>query len=527
MAKNIWQRVPLPGIFSRGHTMVPDPKTSKEPVRSLSFPSVLLVAAAAFLLFAVCGARTSYAESNVLEDPFSRFVRIERRISQDATNLTPHLAIVREHADPSIPADVWVPGELLTQMKVPVRLAAEKNAYAIRVEKPAAALGIPALATLAPNALDLRFRARSDDGKLYVNLTGLERVTGLAYAFTPGDVLTVGTLSLMSAYTEPIVRQPVPSAPGGRFNLVWDHVAGDNADLSAEETLPAVSVISPTWFALIDETGRVNSGADVSYVESAHAKGYQVWGLVSNGFNKERTRKFLADRKAQDTFIANMLAHAEIYGLDGINIDFESVDNKDASRLTAFVRRFAQEGRTLGLMFSIDVTVPSKWSACYERGTLAEIVDYMAVMTYDEHWRTSPKAGSTASIPWVSAGLDRTLSEVPPNKLLLGVPFYTREWQETKGKNGKVSLKSRALSMASVDSVIAETGAQKQWLGATGQHYVEYSQEGARFRIWVEDESSMALRLELVKKRGLAGAAFWRKGFETPEIWETIEGAER
>ncbi|MDR0648941.1 MAG: glycoside hydrolase [Synergistaceae bacterium] len=496
-------------------------------MRPLFSPPVLLLSLTAFLVFAAICAKASFAAGDVLDDPFSRLVQIERRISPDATNMTPHLAIIREHADPSIPPDVWVPGELLTQMKVPVRLDEEKGTYAIRVDKPAMTLDVPALLDLAPAALDLRFRAKSDDGRLYVNLTGLERVTGLAYAFTPEDVLTVGTLRLMSAHSGQVTRQPRPSAPGGHFNLVWDHVAGDNADLSAEETLSAVSVISPTWFALMDESGRVSNRADVSYVEAAHAKGYQVWGLVSNGFNKERTRKLLADRKGQDTFIANMLAHAEIYGLDGINIDFESVDNDDASRLTAFVRRFAQAGRSQGLLFSIDVTVPSKWSSCYERGKLSEIVDYMAVMTYDEHWRSSPRAGSTASLPWVSAGLDRTLAQVPPHKLLLGVPFYTREWQETKGKNGKASLKSRALSMASVDSVIAETGAQKRWLADKGQNYVEYSKDGARFRIWVEDESSMALRLELAKKRGLAGAAFWRKGFETPEIWRTIEGAAR
>ncbi|MDR1515276.1 MAG: glycoside hydrolase [Synergistaceae bacterium] len=485
----------------------------------------IVLAVFASLLICILGAVASFAQDTAAEDPFSRFVRIERRISLDATNVTPHFAIVREHADASIPPDVWVPGELLSQMNVPVRLDASKDFYAVRVEKPSATLEIPALAEMSPNALDLRFRAKSDDGKLYFNLTGMEKVTGLTYAFAPNDTLTVGTLPLMSAYAGPIIKKTAPPRPEGRFNLVWDHVTGDNADLSAEEILPTISVISPTWFVLLDETGRVGSRGGVSYVESAHASGCQVWGLVSNGFNKARTTKFLADTNAQDLFIANMLAHAEIYGLDGINIDFESVDNKDASKLTAFVKHFTETGKTLGLLFSIDVTVPSKWSSCYERRNLSDIVDYIALMAYDEHWRSSPRAGSTASLPWVRAGLEKTLADVPPGKLLLGAPFYTREWQETKGKNGKVSLKSRALSMASVDSVIAENGVSKQWLEAIGQNYVEYSEGGTRFRIWVEDESSVALRLDLVKKHALAGAAFWRKGFETPNIWKTIEDA--
>jgi spore germination protein YaaH len=470
----------------------------------------------------------SFAEDEDIapKDPFSRRVQIERRISQDATNMTPHTAIVREHADALTPPDVWVPGELLTQMGVPAKLNDDKTSYAVRVEKPSEALGLPSLASFAPNAIDLQFRAKSDDGRLYFNLTGMESITGLAYAFAPGDVLTVGTLPLMTPYSEPAARQPAPAKQEGRLNLVWDHVMGDNADLSAEEPLPTVSVISPTWFALLDEAGRAANRADVSYVESAHAKGYQVWGLVSNGFSRARTSKFLADRKAQNSFIAAMLAYAKIYGLDGINIDFESVDNKDAKRLTAFVRRFAEAGKAQGLSFSMDVTVPSKWSRCYERKELSKIVDYIAVMAYDEHWRSSPRAGSTASLPWVQAAIENTLAEVPPGKLLLGVPFYTREWEETKGKKGKVSVKSRAISMTSVDNKIASTGAQKQWLEKTGQNYFEYSEDGKRFRIWVEDGDSMSLRLGLVNKHGLAGAAFWRKGFETPDIWSVIEGAE-
>ncbi|MDR0616265.1 MAG: glycoside hydrolase [Synergistaceae bacterium] len=488
---------------------------------------VRFAAAAAALLLAAFMAGMAYAGDTVPDDPFSRYVRIGRMVSPGAVNMTPHAAIIREHADSAIPPDVWVPGELLTQMNVPVKLSPEKTSYSIRVDKPAETFGLPALASLAPDAADLYFRAKSEDSKLYFNLTGMENITGLAYAFAPGDVLTVGALRHMSPYIAPYRKQPVPEKLTGRFNLVWDHVMNDNADLTTEAPLTAVSVISPTWFVLLDETGRVGNRADVSYVESAHAQGIQVWALVSNGFNKARTGKFLADQKAQDAFIASMLAYAKIYGFDGINIDFESVDNKDAKPLTDFVRRFAASGREQGLLFSMDVTVPSRWSLCYERKQLSQIVDYIAVMTYDEHWRTSPRAGSTASLPWVRAAIENTLAEVPSGKLLMGVPFYTREWRETKGKNGKTSVKSRTFSMASSDHKIATTGAQKKWLEAAGQNYIEYTGDGDKFRVWIEDAESIALRMGLLDKYGLAGAAFWRKGFETPDIWKVIEDASK
>jgi spore germination protein YaaH len=488
----------------------------------------LNIAVVMALLFACLldAPRAAPCLAGVSEDPNARFVRVARQISNDAINITPHFAIVREQADPRMPSDVWVPVELLRQMNIPIKLNEAKSSFTLRVSRPSQALGVPLLETLSPNAIDLEFRARSEDSRQYFNLNGMKAATGLSYAVTPQDVLVVGAAGLMSAYKtdedEGAGELPGPQRP---FNLLWDHVTGENADLSAEDALPGVGVISPTWFTLLDENGRVGSGAGLSYVKSAHAKGYHVWALVSNGFKKDMTKKFLANKKAQDLFIAKMLAYASIYGFDGINIDFESVSNDDASRLTSFIERFVRAGKTLGLAFSVDVMVPTKWSRCYERKALSNIADYIAVMTYDEHWRTSPTAGSTASLPWVGAKLAETLAEIPADKLLLGIPLYTREWAETKTKAGKTSVKSKALSMASVDERLAAAAAQKQWLGAKGQYYFEYVSDDRKYKIWVEDENSIALRMALVKKYSLAGAAFWRKGFEKPEIWKTVEGA--
>ena len=76
-----------------------------------------------------------------------------------------------------------------------------------------------------------------------------------------------------------------------------------------------------------------------------------------------------------------------------------------------------------------------------------------------------------------------------------------------------------------MDERLAATASQKQWLGAKGQYYFEYASDDRKYKIWVEDENSIALRMAFVKKYALAGAAFWRKGFEKPEIWKTVESA--
>lgn len=456
-------------------------------------------------------------------DEGARYWRIERMADKKTANLTPHLAIVKTFGDPNIGDDVWVPAELLTQLNLPVKLNAAGAALTVRVTNPAATLGIPALSTLAPGALDLDFRVRSDDNVQRFNLRGAERVVGLSYILTDRDTVLVGAPNLLEGapFPQKATFEPLKKP----FNLVWDHVAGENKDLTLEDPLPGLNVISPTWFALADESGTAANRGSVAYVKAANQKGYRVWALVSNGFNKDRTRKFFTNAAAQNLFIARLLAYARIYGFDGINVDFESVDNADAARLTAFVKKLTAAARTMGLTMSIDVMVPTKWSTCYERKALSQIVDYVAVMTYDEHWRTSPKAGSTASLPWVQRGLVNTLAQVPANKLLLGIPFYTREWEESRNAKGKVSVKSKTMAMASADERILQTGAAKTWLGGTGQHYFQYVSGDKTYKVWMEDENSIKLRMDLVKKHNLAGAAFWRKGFERPEVWEEINRA--
>ncbi|MDR3075987.1 MAG: glycoside hydrolase [Synergistaceae bacterium] len=494
-----------------------------------------MAAVAASFVILLC--LTLPALSAVYDEPpeGAKVVPIERVVAGGKVNRTPYFAYVKVHSGDL--ADAWVPAELLADMKCPVKLSADKSFFTGRVENPASSLELPVLNTLLPNlpAIDLDFRAVSGDARYYFNITGMEAVTGVTSTMTDsrrvivppvsGDILVVGAPSMMPEKARVKIPDFVPPDLTAPFSLVWDHVTKHNPDISAEEILPTVKVISPTWFALAGDDGTISNKADRSYVTGAHAKGYEVWALVSNGFKRDRTTKFLASQSMQNQFIARMLVYARLYGVDGINIDFENVADGDATRFTAFVKKFSEALHAAGLKASVDLPIPTTWNNAYERAYLGALVDYVAVMTYDEHWGSSPRSGSTASLPWVSAGLQKTIQQIPAEKLLMGVPFYTREWAETKSKNGRVSVKAKTMAMASVDARLDETGATLRWLGDKGQNYFQFVSEDKTYRIWVEDERSIALRLGLVKKFKVAGAAFWRKGFEKPEIWPVIKEA--
>lgn len=315
---------------------------------------------------------------------------------------------------------------------------------------------------------------------------------------------------------------------GGKINLTWEHVVNRNPKLANIPAMPGLNVVSPTWFELKDAQGTLANKADAAYVKWAHDRGYRVWGLVSNGFNPDWTTAVLRDYRLRSSMIAQILQYAHMYDLDGINLDFENVYLEDKERLVQFVRELTPYLHEQGLTVSMDVTIKStsdRWSRFYDRAALAQIVDYMAVMTYDEHWASSPVAGSVASLPWTEQGLQGVLAEVPAKKLLLGVPFYTRLWSETKQADGTVKVSSKALSMESAEAWIKERKLTPQPDAKTGQLFVSYTDpaDGITYKMWLEDSSSMAKRMELVHKYNLAGVAAWRRGFEQPQIWTTIQ----
>ncbi|MEC0269108.1 glycosyl hydrolase family 18 protein [Paenibacillus anseongense] len=315
--------------------------------------------------------------------------------------------------------------------------------------------------------------------------------------------------------------------PAGKLNLTWEHVISKNPDTTKIGDMPGLQVVSPTWFSISDGEGRLKNLADASYVKWAQTRNYQVWALFSNGFDPDVTNKALSTYDNRMKIIKQLLGFAQTYKLQGFNIDFENVYLKDKENLVQFVREMTPFMHEQGLAVSIDVTPKSTnemWSMFYDRTALAEVVDYMMVMAYDEYWATSPKSGSVSSLPWTESSVKQILNadKVPPSKLVLGVPFYTRQWTEEM-KNGKLTTISKTLTMEAAAAIIKDKKLTPTFLPDTGQNYVEYKDGEKLIRIWLEDETSMKSRLDLVKKYDLAGVATWRRGFEQSPMWKVIQ----
>ena len=314
----------------------------------------------------------------------------------------------------------------------------------------------------------------------------------------------------------------------GQVSVLWDWQApGEKASRLAEQNkLPGVNVLSPSWFIIANEKGKIKDkkgNVSLDYVRQAHARGYQVWALITNDFNPDMTKKLLASPMGRANAVREMKALAKKYELDGINIDFENIYPEDKDSLTDFVGEISRALQAEGLTVSMDITIPSssgRWSRCYDRRALAEQVDYLMLMAYDEHSAASTVSGSVASLDWVERGIEATLAEgVPPKKLLLGMPLYMRIWQEDV-KTGKA--KGKTLSMSQAEKLIEDKGLSPVWLANEGQYYFEYGEGKSRYRVWQENRRSLALKAALISRYDLAGSAYWRSTLETPDVWEPL-----
>lgn len=309
-----------------------------------------------------------------------------------------------------------------------------------------------------------------------------------------------------------------------RINLVWQYVS--EVTPQAPEAISGIDILAPTWFRLkVNDGGNVTNSGDRGYSDLAHSAGYMVWATITNNMSASGSTKFttamFADSSIENRAVAQYILYSCIYDADGINIDFEDVTDADRDGLTAFTKKMRRYTERQGLNLSIDTLVPASWTVEYDRKTLSNYVDYLAVMTYDEHYSGSKTAGSIASLPWVEKAVKGCIDEgVPSRKLLMGIPLYTRIW--IVDGSGNIVSKSSA-TMSTVQNTLRINNAVTTYLDKEKQNYAEYATSTGTAKIWIEDSTSIKNRLELAKSYNLAGTACWQFSQASSDIWSLFE----
>jgi spore germination protein len=318
------------------------------------------------------------------------------------------------------------------------------------------------------------------------------------------------------------------------IQLGWQYPnAQPLSDFEAQvEASDTINTLSPRWLFL-DSTRPVFDLDDVTtnegklgLIQWAHTHGKQVWPLVGNRFMKDTTYKVLSDPTARAALIQQLVQFATQYGVDGFNIDFENLQvppRPDMDPFLAFIQELKAALHTYAPAVKLSVDVPpdlgTDWSEPYQYAALANAADYIVVMAYDEHWNGEQTMGSVASLPWVTEKLQDLLTKVPANKLILGLPLYSRDWYV---QNGRVQNNPDDLTISDEERILQQQHASVYWDAQVGQYVMQY-RATAPHTIWMEESRSITLKYRLFLESHLAGAAFWYVGAGTPEIWDGIQ----
>ena len=342
--------------------------------------------------------------------------------------------------------------------------------------------------------------------------------------------LTNLNTEVQTAVTDYVPAEYTFVAMDGKVSLGWHGIGGPGGNDTLDSVLKegkGINVIAPTWFSLKNSDGELfRSFASAQYVKKAHEKGIKVWG-VWDDFNYTAESGTTVDSYAvlsatssRQQMAQNIVDTALEYGLDGINLDFEKLTNEARPHFNQFLRELSVLCRQSGLALSIDNYVPLNSSNYYRLDIQGLVADYVIIMGYDEHWGGCQEAGSVASIDYVSGGLDRTLEQVPAEKVVNALPFYTRLWM-TKG----AEVTSEAIPISNVEECLQKYGKSTdmaEWDEVTCQNYIEWQGNDTLYQMWIEDTESLSVKVNVMNARNIGGVAVWRLGYGTQSAWELV-----
>lgn len=318
----------------------------------------------------------------------------------------------------------------------------------------------------------------------------------------------------------------------GKVNMFWDYFSRyAQAPDRTGQVIEGVNVVSPSFF-YIDKNGKLqdhvgNSG--IAYIQWAHSNGYKVWPMLSSTevLTGEEGRKVISSilnsyTKRQE-LIEQLVEKCVEYGIDGINVDFENMYQNDKDKYSRFIIELVPRMQEVGMVTSVDVTAPDgdpNWSLCFDRNVIGDVADYLVFMAYDQYGTSSTKPGTTAGYNWVETSLKKIIEydEVDTEKIILGMPLYTRIW--TINQDGTIASRP-TVDMVDINKSIPND-VEKQWDDNLKQYYVEYQSGKTTKKMWIEDGTSIAAKVSLVTKYNLGGTSCWEKDRETSNVWTII-----
>jgi spore germination protein YaaH len=303
-----------------------------------------------------------------------------------------------------------------------------------------------------------------------------------------------------------------------------------NSVKSFSEHADKIDTLVPAWYS-VDGNGLVWGGPNPEVMRIAAAHHVAVMPIVAAMVQID-LHKLFTTPAARSAFLGSLLGECKRHGYSGFQIDFENVNWTDRDLLSSLVAETATALHKETLELTI-ATVPNapgfpgksnyshwlyaNWRGAYDLKALAQSVDLICLMTYDQNTRwTEP--GPVAGYAWTVQNLEYALQFIPKEKFSLGIPLYGYHWfAGDPGKEEKPNPTAEYIGQQDVDQYLAAYHPHVEWYFADRTAWF-YSREW----VFYTDKRGFQERLALVRERGLEGFCSWVLGSEDPEIWSLL-----
>ncbi len=291
--------------------------------------------------------------------------------------------------------------------------------------------------------------------------------------------------------------------------------------------------LSLFWYTL-DENGQIVKYTDAfendAIITYAKENDIKVMALITNlpdfddsEWDSDSVRNVINNQQNRKDHIEDISALLDTKGFDGVNIDYEELDDDLRTEFSLFIQELSTELHKKNKLVSVAIHpktteyLPSEdnGSRAQDLIEIGRYVDHMYFMTYGEHWDTSA-AGPVASIPWSTKIIEYAKSlNIPTQKIFLGTPLYAVRWQ-------KGTRKGEGLLYEDVKVLEQQFAVMPTWNDEWKSPSLEYTENGRNYVVWFENARSVKEKLKLAEQSELGGITFWHIGGEDPEIWKII-----
>ena len=296
-------------------------------------------------------------------------------------------------------------------------------------------------------------------------------------------------------------------------------IAGQASSLTAAS--PSLYEVAPTGeIVLRRQPDGVSVGDSLATLRSHDVP---IVPIVSNtrdgAWDPQLIQRILHDPDLLQRHVEAILELVQREEFAGIDIDYEDLAGDDREVFSSFITQLAAaldgEDKTL----SVDVFAKESDRGYDERNlaqdyaALGRAADQVRIMAYDRHWQTSA-AGPVAPLNWVRNVVAYAVSEIPPEKIVLGIPTYGYGWAGGEG---------RLVSWLQAYAAAEDQGVPTRWDPVAASPWITYSDDaGTENTIWFENAPSIALKLGLAQSYDLGGVFLWLVGDEDEGVWTVV-----